>query len=303
MPPRERRNAVMLTVFASLIWGTSFPGVKWGLGYAGNDVFFLWLRFIVASAATLAIVLILKKFSFRVLKDPLIWVVGGLNAGSFVAQYVGQTLTTASKTALLVDINVIAVAIVSYFAFRERLNRVQLVGVVAGIAGIALLTADGGMSFSEDEFLGDIIVYLSGWGWALFIVLNKNLLSKYSAVEISTAAIVTATIWLVAPVAYLGTTGADFSVEPMAWVAIIYLAIACTSTATLLWAMGLEGVSATASATIMLLEIITAIAISIVLLDETLEQLAIVGATLILAAIYLVASTGHKGEAPAVSHT
>jgi len=286
-----------------LIWGTSFPGVKWGLGYAGNDIVFLWLRFIVASVATLAIVLLLKKFSFRVLKDPVIWLVGAFNAGSFIAQYVGLTLTTASKTALLVDINVIAVAIVSYFAFRERLNRIQTVGILVGVAGIVLLTADGGMSFGEDEFLGDMIVYLSGWGWAFFIVLNKKLLSRYSAIEVSTAAIATSTIWLILPVAYLGFTGADFTIEPKAWAAIIYLGIACTSVATLLWAMGLEGVSATASATIMLLEIVTALVISILLLDESLKQLALIGAALVLAAIYLVASSGHKGDAPAVSHT
>ena len=303
MPPRDRRNAVLLTTFASLIWGTSFPGVKWGLGYAGNDIVFLWLRFIVASVATLAIVLLLKKFSFKVLKDPVIWLVGAFNAGSFIAQYVGLTLTTASKTALLVDINVIAVAIVSYFAFRERLNRIQTVGILVGVAGIVLLTADGGMSFGEDEFLGDMIVYLSGWGWAFFIVLNKKLLSRYSAIEVSTAAIATSTVWLILPVAYLGFTGADFTIEPMAWAAIIYLGIACTSVATLLWAMGLEGVSATASATIMLLEIVTALVISILLLDESLKQLALIGAALVLAAIYLVASSGHKGEVPAVSHT
>ncbi len=303
MPPRDRRNAVILTAFASLIWGTSFPGVKWGLGYAGNDILFLWLRFIVASAATLAIVLYLRRFSFRVLKDPMLWLVGGVNAGSFVAQYVGLTLTTASKTALLVDINVIAVAIVSFFVFRERLTRLQTAGILVGVVGIVLLTADGGMSFSGGDFLGDIIVYLSGWGWAFFIVMNKNLLSKYTAVEVSTAAIATSMVWLAAPVAYLGLSGADFSIEPMAWVAIVYLGIACTSVATLLWAMGLEGVSATASATIMLLEIVTALVISFVLLEETLEQLAIIGAALVLAAIYLVASSGHEGEHPSVSHT
>jgi len=294
---------VILTAFASLIWGTSFPGVKWGLGYAGNDIFFLWLRFVVASVVTLAIVLLLKRFSFKVLKDPMIWLVGAFNAGSFIAQYVGLTLTTASKTALLVDINVIAVAIVSYFAFRERLNRIQTVGILVGVVGIVLLTADGGMSFGEDEFLGDMVVYLSGWGWAFFIVLNKTLLSRYSAIEVSTAAIATSTVWLVLPVAYLNLTGADFTLEPMAWAAIIYLGIACTSVATLLWAMGLEGVSATASATIMLLEIVTALVISILLLDESLKQMALIGAALVLAAIYLVASSGHKGEVPAVSHT
>lgn len=303
MPPRDRRNAVLLTTFASLIWGTSFPGVKWGLGYVGNDILFLWLRFLVASAATLAIVLMLKRFSFGVLRDPWIWLVGVLNAGSFIAQYVGLTLTSASKTALLVDINVIAVAIVSFFVFRERLNKVQTIGILTGVAGIVLLTADGGMSFGEDEFLGDMVVYLSGWGWAFFIVLNKKLLSRYSAIEVSTAAIVTSAVWLVAPVSYLGLSGADFTIEPMAWAAIVYLGIACTSVATLLWAMGLEGVSATASATIMLLEIITALVISISLLHESLEQLAVMGAVLVLAAIYLVSSSGHEGETPAVSHT
>lgn len=303
MPPRDRRNAVLLTTFASLIWGTSFPGVKWGLGYAGNDVFFLWLRFLVASAATLAIVLLLRKFSFRVLKDPMIWLVGSFNAGAFVAQYVGLTLTTASKTALLVDINVIAVAILSFFVFRERLNKLQTLGILVGVVGIVLLTADGGMSFAEDEFLGDVVVYLSGWGWAFYIVLNKGLLARYTAIEISTAAIVTSAVWLAAPVAYLGASGADFTIEPMAWVAIVYLGIACTSVAMLLWAMGLEGVSATASATIMLLEIVTALVISITMLDETLEQLAIVGAALILAAVYLVASTGKEGDAPAMGYT
>jgi drug/metabolite transporter (DMT)-like permease len=303
MPARDRRNAILLTTFASLIWGTSFPGVKWGLGYAGNDILFLWFRFIVASAVTLAIVLSLKRFSFKVLRDPMMWLVGALNAGSFITQYVGLTMTTASKTALLVDINVIAVAIVSYFAFRERLNRFQTIGILVGVAGIVFLTADGGMSFSEGEFLGDIVVYMSGWGWAFFIVLNKKLLSRYSAIEVSTAAIFTSTLWLIMPVTYLGMSGADFTVEPMAWVAIVYLGIACTSVATLLWAMGLEGVSATASATIMLLEIITALVISIMFLRESLEQLAVIGAGLVLAAVYLVASSGHEGEAPAVSHT
>ena len=303
MPPRDRRNAIFLTVLASLIWGTSFPGVKWGLAYAGNDMVFLWLRFLVASAVTLTIVLLLRRFSLSVLRDPWIWLVGGFNAVSFIAQYVGLTLTTASKTALLVDINVIAVAVVSFFVFRERLNKVQSLGILIGVMGIVLLTVDGGLSFAQDEFLGDMIVYVSGWGWALFIVLNKKLLCRYTAIEVSSAAIATSTVWLVLPVGYLGATGADFTIEPMAWVALVYLGVACTSIATLLWAMGLEGVSATASATIMLLEIITALAISMSLLNESLRQVAIIGAVLVLAAIYLVASSGSKCEVPAVSHT
>lgn len=292
----------MLTAFASLIWGTSFPGVKWGLGYVGNDVLFLWLRFVVAAVLTLAIVLWLKRFSFSVLRAPVIWLIGGLNAAAFMAQYVGLNYTTASKTALLVDINVVAVAIVSYFVFAERIGRKQAFGIATGVAGIVLITGDGGFSFSRSEFIGDMMVYGCGWLWAFFIVLNKKILTKYTAVEISSSAIVTSAVWLLIPVIYLYLTGADFTVEAQAWAAIAYLGVFCTSIAILLWAMGLEGVSATSSATIMLLEIVTALVISISLLNETLRPFAALGAALVLAAIYLVASGEDRSKSTAMAH-
>jgi drug/metabolite transporter (DMT)-like permease len=299
----ERNRAIMLTALASLIWGTSFPGVKWGLGYAGNDFVFLWLRFLVASAATLSIVLILKKFQLSMLRRPELWAVGALNTGGFSAQYIGLNYTTASKTALLIDINVVAVAIISYFAFAERIGRRQALGVASGLIGVVLLTGEGGISWTESEFVGDIIVFIAGWLWAFFIVLNKKLLTRHSAIELSTGAIVTSAVWLTIPVACLAVVGADFTIEPLGWASIVYLGIFCTSIATLLWAMGLQGVSATSSATIMLLEIITALAISLALLEESLRTVAMIGASFVLVAIYLVSSGERRTGIASVTHT
>jgi len=292
MPPREKSNAIWLTVFASLLWGTSFPGTKWGLGFVGNDVFFLWLRFIVASAITLGAVIYLGKVSLSIFRSPLIWLVGGFNAAGFIMQYVGLTITTASKTSLLVDINVVGVAIVSYFVFRERLGKLQVTGIAVGCLGILLLTLNEELVFDPAQILGDVIVFGAGWCWVFFIVLNKKLLEKHTGLELSTAAIATCTVWLTLPTAYLMFTGADFSVEPSGWVAIVYLGLACTSVAMLLWALGLEGVSATASAAIMLVEVLTALLISLTLLGETFSSAAAVGAVLVMAAIYMVAATG-----------
>jgi drug/metabolite transporter (DMT)-like permease len=297
-----RTKAILLTVVASLIWGTSFPGVKWGLSYVGNDVVFLWLRFAVASVVTLSIVLPLRRLQLSVFRNPYIWLIGGLNSAAFVTQYIGLNYTTASKTALLVDINVVAVAIISYFTFKERIGSKQAFGITTGLAGIVMLTADGGLSFDSSELIGDIMVYSCGWLWALFIVLNKKMLSKFNAVQLSSSAIVTSAVWLLIPLAYLGYVGADFTVETPGWMAVVYLGVMCTSVAILFWAMGLEGVSATSSATIMLIEIVTALAISISLLDETLRPMAAFGAALVLAAIYLVASGEGRKEVASIAH-
>jgi len=302
MVARERKNAILLTALASLIWGSSFPGAKWGLGFAGNDVFFLWLRFLVASAITLSIVLYLRRFSFSILKKPAVWLVGLFNSGAFIAQYVGLNYTTASKTALLVDINVIAVAMVSYFVFRERIGRMQALGVASGMVGIFMLTTEGGLALDGSQLLGDVLVYVAGWGWAFFIIINKKLLDHHNGIEVSTAAIVTSTIWLILPVSYLYLTGADFSIEPMGWVAVVYLGLFCTSIAMLLWALGLEGVSATASATIMLLEVVVALVLSIGLLEESLSLVAFAGAALVMAAIYLVSAGEKEPEVPTLGY-
>ena len=296
MASRDWRSAVYLTVFASLIWGTSFPGTKFGLRYVENDVFFLWLRFIVAAAITIAVVAMFRLISFSIFKKPIIWLIGGFNAGGVMLQYVGLTMTTASKTVLLVDINIVAVAVISYFAFRERLGRIQAAGIMLGISGAFLLTLNNDLRFEQGQILGDIIVYAAGWSWAFFIILNKKMLSEHTGVEISSAALATCALWLTIPAVYLLLTGGgDFTFKPLGLVAIVYLGLFCTSIATLLWAMGLEGVSATASATIMLVEVVTALAISIGWLGETLSTAAVAGAVMVMLAIYLVAGTG-QGE-------
>jgi len=301
MVARDRRNAIMLTVMASLIWGTSFPGTKAGLEHAGNDVFFLWLRFVVAIVITLPVVVYLRKMSLSIFKHPVIWLIGGFNAAGFIMQYVGLTITTASKTALLVDINVVGVAVLSYFIFKERLGKMQAAGIVCGTIGVFFLTLNKDLVFDQDQVLGDVMVYLAGWSWAFFIVFNKKMLGKYNGVEISSAAIATCTVWLTLPTMYLGFSGADFAIETTGWAFVLYLGLFCTSIATLLWALGLEGVSATASATIMLVEVLTALAISIFWLHETMSTAAAFGSLLVLSAIYLVAGTGSGEKEPVKS--
>ena len=60
----NKKKAVLLTVLAGFLWGTSFPAIKIGLQYM-DAYTFVFLRFLTASLVMLAIMLFKQGFSFN----------------------------------------------------------------------------------------------------------------------------------------------------------------------------------------------------------------------------------------------
>ena len=81
----DRYEAFLL--ISSFIWGTSFAVSKIALEHI--DPFYLaLLRFIIGAELLLLVTLILRRFDLRVFKDPIIWMIGLLNAvGQFFQNF------------------------------------------------------------------------------------------------------------------------------------------------------------------------------------------------------------------------
>lgn len=295
---REARNGALATAAAAVLWGTSFPATKWALPFFGDALFFGAVR--IAFAAVLAIVILwfMGRLDWKLYRDPLVWTLGFTNAAGIALQNYGLMLTTASKTVLLVDINVVIVAALSYWLLKERFGYGKAAAVVSGIVGVVLLTHNSDVVLRQEQLPGDILVFLSGCSYAVFIVTMKKLVDRVAPFDASVAAITTSAVFMMIPCAILvpaGMMSARIDVEGI--VPMLYLGLVCTTLAYYSWAYGLRRLSATASSVILLLEVVAGLVLSIAMLGEGLSPLAAVGAMFVVAAIVLVSVQGKEKKA------
>ena len=88
---------------AVLLWSTSFPLIRWAL-FSVDPAPLVATRFLVATLGALAALPVLRRpFPWQALRDPRVWLLGFLTALGFALQFFGQSLTSASMAAVLVN--------------------------------------------------------------------------------------------------------------------------------------------------------------------------------------------------------
>ena len=285
-----KKQAVLLTIIASSLWGTSFPAIKIGLQFM-DAYTFVFLRFSFALLLMLGVLLFTKNFALNFNKKRLILFLGITNGAAYLLQYMGMFYTSASKASLLVNLTVIWVALLSPIVVKEQISRKKLSGVIVSFLGIFLVTTNlDFQSFSTGEIFGDILVIAAGIIWALFIIYNKPLVNESKNMIQSLTLLLLFTMIPLMPV--LTFSSANFLILPWeAWIAITYTAIFCWIIPYLLWSKGLKNISPVTSSVILLNEIIVAVAISTIILRESLTAVSGIGAALIIIAIIVVSNS------------
>jgi len=169
----NRKKAVLLTVIAGFLWGTSFPAIKIGLEYI--DAFtFVFLRFLIASLVMFAVLLIKQGFQFNFSQKRLILFLGVFNGVAYLMEYVGMVYTTASKSSLLINLSAVWVALLCPVVLKERLGTKKTLGVTVSLLGVFLTTTNLNFTaLSEGSIVGDLLVVGAGVAWAVFMVYNK----------------------------------------------------------------------------------------------------------------------------------
>jgi len=138
VPKQLERFAPALFVF---LWSTGFVGAKYIVPYA-EPFTFLTIRYVIAAAILIAIAALLKQ-PLKLTRDQVIASVAvGLLlhviyiGGVFYAVSLG---VSAGISAVIVSIQPVLVSILAVPLLGERIRWVQVVGLVLGVAGIALL--------------------------------------------------------------------------------------------------------------------------------------------------------------------
>ncbi len=273
-----------LTVGASLIWGTSFVATSVGLQYA-NPYVLLFERFLVASAAILALGVFSRHARvWPELAKPGTWAIAAVYAAAFLLNFLGQDVSGASASALLSNLFVVFVPAMAFFVLKERMSNPSKAAVALSVAGMALIFPSG--LHLTGKVVGDLLLVGASIGYTVFIVLGK----KYgiSSLSSSFALIVSMTV-LTAPLAFI--TGWPFSLSTLAapgdWASVLWLGVPCTVVALAMYTRGLASIRAAQSATLLLMEIMVGVGLSVALLGDVLSLSQVFGASIIGLAVVL----------------
>lgn len=279
MTRRIQIFALLALTAVAAIWGASFVLMKDALkGQSVDD--FLATRFIIA---TIALILFrpqaLKEINLEmVMKGSLL----GLFLGSgYLFQTIGLHLTTAATTGFITGLYVVFTPILGALFLKSSVTRNEWIGVVMATVGLALLSFKG---FSIG--LGELSVLLS----ALFFAFHILGLGRWSGrfatypltiVQLGIIAILTSLLALV-----------DDGYEPpntnQEWGATIFTALLATSLAFLIQTWSQSKMDATVVAVVLTLEVVFAALFAVIAGQESLTLRAIMGGSLIFAAMILM---------------
>lgn len=273
-----KKLARPLILLATLIWGSTFFIMKDTL----NEVD---LQFLLAFRFTFASLVLGLVFAPRWRRlDSSYWWRGGLMGILLYVAYTVQNLglmgTTPGKNAFFTAVYCVLVPFLSWAVERRSPDRFQLLGAVLCVAGIGLVSWDGGLSLGA----GDALTLLSGLFYAAQIITTARFapgrdIFLLSAIQFGTTALC----------CWAGTfvTGGlpVHGLSTQAWLVLLYLAFAATTLALLFQNIGQMYTDPSAAAVLLSLEAPFGVLFSVLFTDEAPTPLMYAGFVLIFAAV------------------
>ena len=143
----------------------------------------VWFRFLLAFMILAAWQAAKNPGSFKILiRPPVLLVIATLAlTWNYIGFMMGIHYTTPSNAQLFIQTGPILLALAGIFFFREKITRLQIIGFVIALAGMAFFYRDQLMAFFDVQQkynLGVIHLLIAAVAWALYAVLQKKLVLK-----------------------------------------------------------------------------------------------------------------------------
>jgi drug/metabolite transporter (DMT)-like permease len=254
-----------------------------------------FLRFLVATPLMILIALVRKK-PLLLPKKELPWlVVLGLTGVTllYLFQFLGIHYTNAPTASVLINTNVIFIAVLSGLFLHETLTRKRVAGIVLSFVGVFVIMfsdiSKQELTFDNLFFIGGILMLLSAFCWALYSFVGKRLLKTYDEFVITTYAFGFGTLFYIPfVVLHLGSVLQQTSLN--GWLAVLYLALTCSLFGYLGWYYALKHIDASKAAVFLNFIPLFTILMSF-FLGTSLTWFFLLGAALIIYGVYLTQRT------------
>ena len=290
--PASRRRGLVMVGAAAMLWGTS--GLTATIAYA-RDVHPLtvssWRMTIGAIVLTLMLRRSGKSDGVLAPAERRRLVLIGASLAAYQACYflAVQRAGVSIATLLTLGLAPVLVTVGERLLTRRPTAAATLIGIALSVAGLVALVGvpSGG---SPGWSTGALLAIGSAFGYATLTLAGGTLSTRMGAQRLTALTFVIAAVLLVPVTA--ATVGMGVGPDRVVLAAMLYLGVIPTALAYRLFFRGLQGVSASAAAVLVLLEPLVATGLAVPLLGERLTLLGWVGAAALIVAVVIISGTG-----------
>lgn len=156
----------------------------------------------------------------------------------------GLNLSSSINSGIYMSINPIIVVILSMLILKERITFIRGFGVVLGTTATILLTLTASTG-KGDSSLGDLFLFINAVSYAVYLVMAKPIMARYSPLTVITWVFTFGLIYvLLFPPTLCDVVHTNFELIPSdAWTKILYVIVGVTFMTYLLTMYGLKYLS------------------------------------------------------------
>jgi drug/metabolite transporter (DMT)-like permease len=285
-------NAYFKVTFSVVAWGASFIATKIALQEI-HPATVVWLRFGIGVLVLGLAAHWRGQLALPQKKDILYFALLGFIGITFHQwlQSTGLVTAQASTTAWIVATTPIFMALLGWLVLREKLNKIQVLGIGLATIGVLLVVSKGDLSVLGLRGYGspgDILILISAPNWAIFSTLSRRGLKEHSAVLMMLYVIGFG--WLFTSILFFSGPG-FFEISQLTlqgWLSIFFLGIACSGLAYIFWYDGLKAIPASQIGAFLYFEPLVAVVIAAMVLKEPVLLTSLLGGGTILFGVWLV---------------